>query len=182
MRTLTITLLLILLAACATKPDAPEYDLVITNGLVYDGSGDPPKEMHVAVDGDRIAAFVSADEAVSAARIVDAKGQAVAPGFINVLSWANESLIEDGRGLSDTHQGVTLEIFGEGWSMGPMNDAMKQQARESQTHIHFPIEWTTLGEYLEWLVQRGVTPNVASFVGATPGRVVRGPGFTSGGE
>lgn len=174
MRTLTIISLSILLAACATEPPAPpapEYDLVITNGLVYDGSGDPPKEMDVAINGDRVAAFLSPGENVSARRVVDADGRAVAPGFINVLSWANESLIEDGRGLSDTHQGVTLEIFGEGWTMGPMNDAMKERALEDQTHIRYPIEWTTLGEYLEWLVERGVTPNVASFVGATTIRI-----------
>ncbi|WP_376696787.1 N-acyl-D-amino-acid deacylase family protein [Wenzhouxiangella sp. EGI_FJ10305] len=171
MRILTVILLSILLAACAAEPPPPEYDLVITNGLVYDGSGDPPREMDVAVTGDRIAAILPRDENVSAKRVVDAGGQAVAPGFINVLSWANESLIEDGRGLSDTHQGVTLEIFGEGWTMGPMNDAMKEAALERQTRIRYPIEWTTLGEYLEWLVARGVTPNVASFVGATTIRI-----------
>lgn len=171
MRTLIITLLSILLAACATEPAPPEYDLVITNGVVYDGSGDRPKEMHVAVNGDRIVAILPPDEDLSAKKVVDADGQAVAPGLINVLSWANESLIEDGRGLSDTHQGVTLEIFGEGWTMGPMNDAMKEAALERQTLIRYPIEWATLGEYLEWLVARGVTPNVASFVGATTIRI-----------
>lgn len=171
MRTLTVILLSILLAACATEPPAPEYDLVIANGLVYDGSGDPPKESGIAVDGDRVVAHLSPGEAFSAQRVVDAQGQAVAPGFINVLSWATESLIEDGRGLSDTHQGVTLEIFGEGWSMGPVNEAMKARALERQTHIRYPIQWTTLGEYLEFLEERGITPNVASFVGATTVRI-----------
>lgn len=171
MKTLTIMLISILLVACAAEPPPTEYDLVITSGMVYDGSGDPPKELDVAVNGDRIAALMPPGEELSAQRIVDAEGQAVAPGFINVLSWATESLIEDGRGLSDTHQGVTLEIFGEGWTMGPLNDTMKEQARERQTQIRYPIEWTTLGEYLEWLVQRGVTPNVASFVGATTIRI-----------
>lgn len=171
MRALILPFLPILLVACAAEPPAPEYDLVITNGVVYDGSGDPPKEMNVAVNGDRIAALLSPGENVSSRRIIDAGGQAVSPGFINVLSWADESLIEDGRGLSDTHQGVTMEIFGEGWTMGPMNEAMKAAAREDQTHIRYPIEWTTLGEYLGWLVERGVTPNVASFVGATTIRI-----------
>src|SRR5690606_39651332 len=87
-----------------------------------------------------------------------------APGFINVLSWATESLIADGRGMGDTKQGVTLEIFGEGWSMGPLNDAMKADALEQQGDIRYPIGWTTLGDYLEHLETRGVTPNVASFV------------------
>src|SRR3546814_11532721 len=93
------------------------------------------------------------------------------PGFINVLSWATESLIADGRGMGDTKQGVTLEIFGEGWSMGPLNDAMKVDALKQQGDIRYPIEWTTLGEYLEFLAARGVTPNVASFVGATTVRI-----------
>jgi N-acyl-D-amino-acid deacylase len=106
-----------------------------------------------------------------ATRTVDAHGQAVAPGFINVLSWATESLIADGRGVSDTKQGVTLEIFGEGWSMGPYNDRMKADGLKQQGDIRYPIEWTTLGEYLDYLQKRGVTPNVASFVGATTVRI-----------
>lgn len=171
MRTLTVTCLSILLAACTAEPPPPQYELVIADGVVYDGSGGPPREVNVAVDGDRISALLSPDEAYSAERVVDAAGQAVSPGFINVLSWANESLIQDGRGLSDTHQGVTLEIFGEGWTMGPLNEGMKEQMVDRQTHIEFPIEWTTLSGYLEWLVERGVTPNVASFVGATTIRI-----------
>lgn len=160
-----------LLAACTAGEPSPEYDLVIANGLVYDGSGEPPEEMDVVVDDDRVVALVPRGETVSASRVVDARGQAVAPGFINVLSWANETLIEDGRGVSDTRQGVTLEIFGEGWSMGPMNQEMKSREKEDQTDITYPIEWSTLGEYLEFLEQRGVTPNVASFVGATTVRI-----------
>jgi N-acyl-D-amino-acid deacylase len=181
MRTCTITFLSILLAACsadspspessASESPSPEYDLVITNGLFYDGSGEAPREVDIAVNGDRVEALLPRGESVSAERVIDADGQAVAPGFINVLSWATESLIEDGRGLGDTHQGVTLEMFGEGWSMGPLNDAMKAQALERQTHIQFPIEWNTLGGYLEFLEQRGVTPNVASFIGATTVRI-----------
>ena len=88
-----------------------------------------------------------------------------------MLSWATDSLIEDGRSQSDIRQGVTLEIFGEGWSMGPLNDAMKKDAREQQGDINYEIDWTTLGEYLDRLVARGVSPNVASFVGATTVRI-----------
>jgi N-acyl-D-amino-acid deacylase len=125
----------------------------------------------VAIRGDRVVAWLPPGQAASAKLSVDAKGQAVAPGFINVLSWATESLIADGRGMSDTKQGVTLEIFGEGWSMGPFNDRMKADAIKQQADIQYPIEWTTLGQYLEYLQKRGVTPNVASFVGATTVRI-----------
>ena len=163
------------LAGCtqAPPPEAPaeSYDLLIRNGLVYDGSGAPPREVDVAVSGDRIAALLPSGSQAEAGTIVDAEGRAVAPGFINVLSWATESLIEDGRGVGDTKQGVTLEIFGEGWSMGPLNPAMKAIAVELQGDIRYPIEWTTLDEYLEYLVARGITPNVASFVGATTLRI-----------
>jgi N-acyl-D-amino-acid deacylase len=102
---------------------------------------------------------------------IDASGMAVAPGFINMLSWATESLIEDGRSQSEIRQGVTLEVFGEGWSMGPLNQGMKQEALEQQGDIKYEIEWTTLGEYLDYLVDRGVSTNVASFVGATTVRI-----------
>jgi N-acyl-D-amino-acid deacylase len=105
------------------------------------------------------------------ATVIDAGGHAVAPGFINVLSWATESLIADGRGMSDTMQGVTLEIFGEGWSGGPLTEAMRAQALKQQSDFHFPIPWTSLGEYLEHLQQLGITPNIASFVGATTVRI-----------
>ncbi len=170
------------LAACAvlltgcTPAATPEqatksYDLLIVNGLVYDGSGAAPQRVDVAVDGDRIVALLHADSGASAERVIDARGLAVAPGFINVLSWATESLIADGRAMSDTRQGVTLELFGEGWSMGPLNDAMKAEQRERQGDIRYDIGWTTLGEYLEYLVQRGITPNVASFVGAATVRI-----------
>ncbi|MBA3969092.1 MAG: D-aminoacylase, partial [Gemmatimonadetes bacterium] len=102
---------------------------------------------------------------------VDARGRAVAPGFINMLSWATESLIHDGRSQSDIRQGVTLEVFGEGWSMGPLNDRMKREMVEEQGDVKFPVTWTTLGEYLEHLEKRGISPNVASFVGATTVRI-----------
>jgi N-acyl-D-amino-acid deacylase len=163
------------LAGCGTSPSQPaalaHYDLLIRNGLVYDGSGTPPRRVDIGVRGDRVAALLPAGSPAEAAQVLDAKGQAVAPGFINVLSWANESLIADGRGVSDTKQGVTLEIFGEGWSMGPLNPAMKAEMLRQQGDIRYPIEWTTLGNYLDYLQRRGITPNIASFVGATTVRI-----------
>jgi N-acyl-D-amino-acid deacylase len=102
---------------------------------------------------------------------VDVQGLAVSPGFINMLSWATESLLVDGRAQSDIRQGVTLEVFGEGWSMGPLNDAMKKESKEQQGDLKYDIDWTTLGEYLDGLVRRGISPNVASFVGATTVRI-----------
>jgi len=172
----TTLLLALALAGCATPrdgavPATQPYDLIVRNGVVYDGSGAPAQRVDVAVRGDRIAALLAPGTAAAAAREVDARGQAVAPGFINVLSWANESLVADGRGMSDTKQGITLEIFGEGWSMGPLNARMKADALARQGDIRYPIEWTTLGDYLEYLEARGVTPNVASFVGATTVRI-----------
>ena len=145
-----------------------EYDLVIRNGTVYDGSGGAPFTADVAVRGDRIAAVGSAGRGKVE---IDARGLAVAPGFINVLSWATESLIVDGRSMGDLKQGVTLEVFGEGWSMGPLNDAMRKEEKEQQGDLKFDIPWTTLGEYLEHLERRGVSCNVASFVGATTVRI-----------
>jgi N-acyl-D-amino-acid deacylase len=167
--------LAIAVAGCASAPSrtaaSQHYDLVIRNGIVYDGTGGPPRRVDVAVNGDRVVALLPPGSRASADQVIDAEGKAVAPGFINVLSWSTESLIADGRGISDTKQGVTLEIFGEGWSMGPLNPTMKANALKRQTDIKYPIEWTTLGEYLEHLVRRGITPNVASFVGATTVRI-----------
>ncbi len=151
-------------------PTGP-YDVLIRNGLVYDGQGAAPTRVDVAVNGDRIVALLPAGAPAEARDLIDANGQAVAPGFINMLSWATESLIADGRGLSDTKQGVTLEIFGEGWSMGPLGPEMKANAIERQGDIKYAIEWTTLGEALDALVRRGITPNVASFVGAATIRI-----------
>src|SRR5690606_25701720 len=138
---------------------------------VVDGMGAAPLRVDVAVRGDRIAALLPPGSDATADRVLDAGGDAVAPGFINALSWATESLIADGRGMGDTKQGVTLEVFGEGWSMGPLNDAMKADALEQQGDIRYPIGWTTLGDYLEHLETRGITPNVGSFVGATTVRI-----------
>lgn len=177
MHRLNLSLLVaaVALAGCASSPSATNaserYDLLIRNGVVYDGSGAPGKRVDVAVRDGRIAALLLPDRHVLATQVVDAKGQAVAPGFINTLSWAVDSLIVDGRGMSDTRQGVTLEIFGEGWSMGPYTEKMKADAVRQQGDIKYPIEWTTLGEYLDWLTARGVTPNVASFVGAATVRI-----------
>ncbi|MBN2447520.1 MAG: D-aminoacylase [Phycisphaerae bacterium] len=143
-----------------------EVDLLIRNGTIYDGTGTPPFRGDVAVTGDSITGvgpLVGARGRIE----LDASGLAIAPGFINMLSWANESLIHDGRSQSDIRQGVTLEVLGEGHSMGPWNDELKQSQREQQGDIKYNIEWTTLGEYLNWLAQRGVSCNVASFVGAT---------------
>ena len=146
--------------------NADEFDVILRGGTVYDGSGGPPRIADVGLRGDQIAAIGDLEQD-RAARIINVDGQAVAPGFINMLSWAVDSLMEDGRSLGDIHQGVTLEVFGEGVSYGPWNRQLKQQMRASQSDIRYEIEWTTLAEFLEHLVERGVSPNVASFVGAT---------------
>jgi N-acyl-D-amino-acid deacylase len=164
---------LLLLCGCAPAPvqeTGERYDVLIRNGVVYDGSGGPGRRADVGIRGDRVAALTDPGIASGAIEI-DAAGQAVAPGFINVLSWANESLIIDGRGMSDVKQGVTLEIFGEGESGGPLNEAMKADLRKRQRDYTYDIDWTTLGGYLESLERRGVSPNVASFVGATTVRI-----------
>ncbi len=149
---------------------APRYDVVIRGGTVYDGSGGDPLAADIGIDADSIVEF--AQHIAREGRIeIDAHGLVVAPGFINMLSWATESLLEDGRAQSDIRQGVTLEVFGEGWSMGPLNDTMKAEVVAEQGDITYPIQWTTLNEYLEHLVARGVSPNVASFVGATTVRI-----------
>jgi len=139
-------------------------DLLIRNGTIYDGRGGPPVEGDVAVAGDTIAAVGRLDDWRGRDEL-DAGGLAVAPGFVNMLSWATESLLEDGRAQSDIRQGVTLEVMGEGFSMGPLTDGMKEEV-EAQSLLGHPVEWTTLGEYLEHLERRGVSPNVASFVGS----------------
>ncbi len=159
-----------IIAASALLACAPQYDVVIRGGTVYDGSGSDPFPGDVAIIDDSIV-FVGGTAPGAGRLEIRAEGLAVAPGFINMLSWATESLIEDGRSQSDIRQGVTLEVFGEGWSEGPINDAMRQQVLEQQGDITFDIPWTTLSEYLEHLVERGVSPNIASFVGATTVRI-----------
>lgn len=142
------------------------FDVLILNGMVYDGTGGKPRRADVAIKGDKIVAIGNLKSA-QAAKVVDASGLAIAPGFVNMLSWAVEDLIVDGRSMGDIKQGVTTEIFGEGSSMGPLNDEMKQRAKAEQGDLKFDIEWTTLAEYLQFLERRGVSPNVASFIGAT---------------
>ena len=156
----------LLQVAPAQGAEAPSYDVLIRNGVIYDGSGGEPYRGEVAINGDRIVA-VGNSLPGSAKQVVDAKGLAVSPGFINMLSWATESLLVDGLGQSDLRQGVTLEVMGEGWSMGPLNDRMKKLAIEQQGDFKYPIEWTTLGEYLSLVEKRGTAMNLASFVGAT---------------
>jgi N-acyl-D-amino-acid deacylase len=147
------------------------HDVVIRNGMIYDGTGGNPVRGNVAITGDAIAAVGDAAADARGTIDIDAAGLAVAPGFINMLSWAGTPLIADGRSQSDIRQGVTLEIFGEGESGGPLTDAMKKEITELQGDIKYAIEWTTLRQYLEHLVRKGVSPNVASFVGATTVRV-----------
>ena len=171
-RITALTVLFLAAAACNNEPPQPAvepFDLLIANGTIYDGHGGDPYAGDVAIRGDRIVAI--GRDLGPATRTIDAEGLAVAPGFINMLSWATESLIEDGRSQSDIRQGVTLEIMGEGWSMGPLNDAMKANYVAQQSDIKYDVTWTTLGEYLQFLEDRGISNNVASFVGATTVRI-----------
>jgi len=153
---------ILLLASCGS---GETYDVVIRHGTVYDGSGLGPTRADVAIRGEMIAAIGNLSRDTGKLEI-DATGLAVTPGFINMLSQTQEALLVDGRAQSDIRQGVTLEIMGEGESMGPLNDRMKQENTSLQADIRYPIEWTTLDEYLRHLEKRGVSPNVASFVGA----------------
>jgi N-acyl-D-amino-acid deacylase len=154
----------------SAAPPPASYSILIRGGTIYDGSGEAPFVGDVALKGDKIV-YVGPHARGRAARTIDASGKAVSPGFINMLSWANEDLIADPRGMSDTYQGVTLEVMGEGDSMGPWTPEMKRLEIKRQGDIKFPIRWTSLGQYLEWLTRKGITPNVTSFVGATTVRV-----------
>lgn len=142
-----------------------EYDFIIRNAMIYDGSGEPGYKGDLAVNGDSIVA-VGKFHAIGKTEW-DAEGKALAPGFINMLSWSPETLIRDGRSLSDIRQGVTLEVMGEGSSFGPYNEEMKSYMQESLKDLDIEVSWTTLGEYLQFLEDKGVSTNVASFVGAT---------------
>lgn len=162
-----LAILLLLLDSCA---ETQHFDVLIKNGQIVDGTGKPSYIGDLGINADTIAAVGNLESATGNIEI-DASGLVVAPGFINMLSWATESLIEDGRSMGDIKQGVTLEVFGEGWSMGPLNEKMKTEEQENQGDIKYDIEWTTLNEYLEYLTKKGTSPNVASFVGATTLRI-----------
>ncbi|WP_416865980.1 MAG: N-acyl-D-amino-acid deacylase family protein [Imperialibacter sp.] len=165
-----LTYLLPLLGAIISC-SSPDYDVIIRNGLIYDGSGSAPISADLGIKADTIAAIGDLKEK-SGATEIDAKGKAVSPGFINMLSWATETIITDPRSMSDIRQGVTLEVFGEGVSMGPLSDNMKADwVKNAEEETEVTPEWTTLGEYLEYLENKGVTPNVASFIGATTLRI-----------
>src|SRR5918995_1830995 len=148
-------------------PNQPQsFDVIVRGGTIFDGTGSPGRRSDVGLRGDRIAG-VGDLSAAQAPAIIDATGLAVAPGFINMLSWSTESLLVDGRSQGEIRQGVTTQIFGEGSSMGPLNDAMKKRMVEQMGDLKFDITWTTLSEYLTELERRGVSQNVASFLGAT---------------
>ncbi|WPP48304.1 N-acyl-D-amino-acid deacylase family protein [Catalinimonas niigatensis] len=148
--------------ACAKPQPEHRYDVVLTNGMIYDGSGETPVQGEVAITGQKIAA-VGDIGSYEADTVIDVQGMAVSPGFINMLSWAANPLLEDGRSMSGIKQGVTLEVFGEGSSLGPVSEYARQNNNQ--------IQWTTFGEALEYMADKGIAPNVASFVGATTIRV-----------
>ena len=151
---------LLLCSPIAGQTKRDNFDVIIKGGTVYDGSGASPKKADVGIQGDRIVAIGNLKNA-TANTIIDARGMAVAPGFVNMLSWSTNSLIVDGRSQSEIRQGVTLEIFGEGSSPGPLSPEMKKRQSDQNE-----VPWTTLTEYLIYLEKRGVAPNVASFIGA----------------
>jgi hypothetical protein len=155
------------IAACGTPtpPAETNYDVVIRGGTVYDGTGGKPFVGDVAIRGERVV-YVGPLAEGKGAKEIDARGKAVSPGFVNMLSWATESLLIDGRAQSNLRQGVTLEVFGEGATMGPLNPRMKEDLVARQGDLRYPVEWNTLGEFLEHLEKKGIAPNVASFVGA----------------
>jgi N-acyl-D-amino-acid deacylase len=156
-----------MITGCVTSP---KYDVIIRNGIFYDGTGSASYGGDLAINGDTIAAIGDLKNFRGTTEI-DAAGKAVAPGFINMLSWADKSLIEDGRSQSDIRQGVTLEVLGEGWSDGPISEIMKKDEIEKQGDIKYDITWNTLGGYLDFLGKKGISTNIASFVGATSLRI-----------
>jgi len=162
-----LVLLAILVNSCSSPTS---YDLLIKNGTIADGSGNTSYIGAIGINADTIAA-VGVLKNAQGIQEIDATGLVVAPGFINMLSWATESLIADGKSQSDIRQGVTLEVFGEGWSMGPLSETMKQQQQADQGDLKYTIDWNTLDQYLGSLVKRGISPNVASFIGATTIRI-----------
>ena len=164
MRTFLLAFLFLLVLQSCNRPD--HYSVIIRNGIVYDGNGGEPFLADIGINRDTIA-FIGDLKAAEADSIVDASGKAVTPGFINMLSWATESLIEDGKSQGDIRQGVTLEVMGEGMSMGPLTPQLKTLMEKDQGDIRFPVSWNTLGEYLQFLETKGISCNVASFIGAT---------------
>ncbi len=178
MRSILLSAALLLATSCTTvaetdiKPvaEAQAFDVLIDNGMIVDGSGGEPYVGDVAIRKDRIVA-VAPEIAGSAKRVIDARGLAVAPGFINMLSWAPDALIADGAGESDIRQGVTLEVFGEGMSEAPLTDKMAETEESRQGDIRYPISWRSLDQYFDFIEKRGIAPNVASFVGATTVRI-----------
>jgi len=148
------------------SPSSDDFDVIVRGGTLYDGTGAKPLQADVAIRGDRIAG-IGDFKSAKAKTVIDAKGLAVAPGFINMLSWSTESLIQDGRSQSEILQGVTTEIMGEGESMGPVNDRVREHQIREQTDIKYDITWNTLAEYLQYLETHGISCNVASFIGAT---------------
>ncbi len=160
-------LILLLITGCSQQG---EYHVIIRNGDICDGSGNPFFKGDIGIIADTIAAIGDLKDTKGEIEI-DATGLVVAPGFINMLSWANESLIEDGYSQGDIRQGVTLEVLGEGDSMGPLNDQMKEQMKNSQSDMKYDISWTTLGEYLDFLEKKGISANITSFVGTATLRI-----------
>jgi len=163
MRFLFFLFISLLFFSCKQKAN---YDTIIRNGMIYDGNGGASYKADVGINADTIA-FIGDLSKETAKNEIDAKGMAVSPGFINMLSWSNTSLIEDGRSQSELREGITLEVMGEGESMGPLNAKMKEQLIKGQTDIKYNVEWNTLGQYLNWLEKKGISCNVTSFVGAT---------------
>jgi len=170
MKTLLVSAAIILLLTTCNK--APEYDVILRSGIIYNGSGDDPFVADVGINGTTIS-FIGDLSKAKAITDIDVNGLAVSPGFINMLSWATESLIMDGHAQSDIRQGVTLEVMGEGNSMGPLNDQMKNELRKDikRSGLDYEVDWTTLGQYLEFLERKGISLNVASFLGATTVRI-----------
>lgn len=166
-KNLILLLLVPLFYYCSSEA---EVDVLIQNGTVYDGTGAPPYQGTVALKGDKIF-YIGHPKFFTAKKIINATDKAVSPGFINMLSWGVETLIEEGKSQSDIRQGVTLEVFGEGMSWGPLNGELKAYMKKNQGDIKYDINWTTVGEYLQFLEDKGVSTNIASFIGATTLRI-----------
>jgi N-acyl-D-amino-acid deacylase len=162
-KTTLLALLLFIFISCKNEKNA--HSILIKNGTIYDGSGNAPFVGDVLIENDTISA-IEKPNILRGGTEIDAKSMAVAPGFINMLSWSTESLIADGRSMGELKQGVTLEVMGEGSSMGPLTDSMRFEYEAGMSDLKYKIEWSTLGEYLDWLTKRGISCNVASFIGA----------------